>query len=95
MSQQSGLNNMYRLYADNKLLKTIDDPLTLMAILDNLILNRVNKYNLIVIKHDEQLDMDSVDLLYSPASSRDKYLGYRKRLLTRYVENENKTTFKL
>lgn len=86
---------MYRLYADNKLLRTTNDPLALMGILDNLILNRVNKYNLIVIKHNEELDMDSVDLHYSPASSRDKYLSYRERLLTQYVENENKTTFKL
>lgn len=86
---------MYRLYADNKLLRTINDPLILMTILDNLILNRVNTHNLIVIKHDIELNMDSVDLRYSPASPRDKYLGYRKRLLKDYVEENCKTNKKM
>lgn len=86
---------MYRLYADNKLLRTIDDPLILMAILDNLILNKVNNHNLIVIKHDEELNSDHVDLLYSQASSRDKYLGYRKRLIKDYVEENCKINKKM
>lgn len=80
---------MYKIYVDNKKIKVTDNPCEVIGSLDYLIYERVQEHKILVIRYIEELDMDQVELLYTPNSKQKKYTQYRTELIKRFVESNS------